>query len=166
MMRMKLYYRAGNKLDARVSKDFQVEEIRAMLEQLTTRGVRFEIVETSTLPDEALMEAYLEAVKSAVWRKYRVRQVFGSQRHPGRLFGKEVPALVVYERENHAPSDVYPHEEGGRIVTIREFLESMVHNRTERATARQAAARMDERRARLGPIGVKVSELIREGRAR
>jgi hypothetical protein len=164
MRLMKLYYRAGNKLDARASKDFQIEEIRAILKQLATRGVQFEIVETSTLPDEALMEAYLEAVKSAVLRKYRVRQVFGSQRHPGRLFGKEVPALVVYE--NHVPSDVYPHEEGGRIVTIREFLEGMLHNGAERATARQAAARMDERRARLGPIGVKVSELIREGRHR
>jgi hypothetical protein len=164
MMRIKLYYRAGNKLDARASKDFQLEEIRAMLEQLATRGVRFEIVETSTLPDEALIKTYLEAVTPAVWRKYRVRQVFGSQRHPGRLFGKEVPALVVYEGENHVPTDVYPHEEGGRIVTIREFLESMLQ--TERATALQAAVRMDERRARLGPIGVKVSELIREGRSR
>jgi hypothetical protein len=162
MMRIKLYYRAGNKLDARASKDFQLEEIRAMLEQLATRGVRFEIVETSSLSEGALMEAYLEAVMPAVLRKYRVRQVFGSQRHPGRLFGKEVPALVVYE--NHVPTDVYPHEEGGRIVTIREFLESMLQ--TERATALQAAVRMDERRARLGPIGVKVSELIREGRSR
>jgi hypothetical protein len=89
MRLMKLYYRAGNKLDARASKDFQIEEIRAMLKQLATRGVQFEIVETSTLPDEALMEVYLEAVKSAVLRKYRVRQVFGSQRHPGRLFGRK-----------------------------------------------------------------------------
>ncbi len=102
----------------------------------------------------------------AVWRKYRVRQVFGSKRHPGSLFGKGVPALVVYERADHAPIDVYPHEEDGRLVTIREFLKGLLEGKTAHQQAWQAAAQMDELRARLGPIGFRVSELIREGRRR
>lgn len=166
MMRMKLYYRTDSWLEAQANRDFQLGDIRAMLEQLANRGVQLEIVETSALSDEALMKAYLEAAMPAVWRKYRVRQVFGSKRHPGCLFGKGVPALVVYEKENHLPTDVYPHEEGSRMVTIRAFLESLLQGKAERSQALQAAVRMDERRACIGPIGVKTSELVREGRRR
>lgn len=166
MMRMKMYYRVDSLLDTPANQGFRLNEIRALLEQLAAGGVQLEVVETSLLPEEALMEAYLEATKPSVYRKYRVRQVFGSKRRPGYLFGKGVPALVVYEGEDRYPTDVYPHEEGGRMVTIREFLEGLLQNRAARPEALQAAARMDERRTRLGPIGFKTSELIREGRRR
>lgn len=166
-MRMKLYYQAGILLDMPANRGFRLEEIRAMLEQLEAGGVQLELVETSALSDEALRKAYAEAIVPSVYKKYRVRRVFGSKRDSGCLFGKRVPALVVYEGENRHPTDVYPHEEGGRVVTIREFLEGLLQQRkARRLEALQAAARMDERRARLGPIGFKVSELIREGRRR
>ncbi|MCS6936973.1 MAG: hypothetical protein RMJ96_03495 [Candidatus Bipolaricaulota bacterium] len=110
------------------------------------------------------MKAYMKAVMPAVLRKYRVRQVFGSKRHPGRFFGKEVPALVVYE--NGHPRDIYPHEENGQVISIKAFLESFLRRSAERSEALRAAARMDERRTRIGPIGIKASELIQEGRRR
>lgn len=161
-----MYYRKDSVLDKPENQGFRLEEIRALLEQLEAGGVQLELVETSALSDENLMKAYLEAIVPSVYKKYRIRQVFGSKRHPGCLFGKGVPALVVYERGDHLPTDVYPHEEGGRMVTIREFLESMLQSRAGRSEALQAAARMDELRVRIGPIGFKASELIREGRRR
>jgi len=88
MMRMKLYYRRDSWLRVQANKDFQLDEVHAMLEQLATRGVQLEMVETSTLSDEALMKAYLEAAMPAVWRKYRVRQVFGSKRHRSARLGR------------------------------------------------------------------------------
>lgn len=156
MMKMRLFYRANSKA--------QLNEIRSILEELAARGVQLEMVETSTLSNEALMRAYLEAVMPSVWRKYRVRQVFGSKRHPGRFFGKEVPALVIYE--NGHPRDIYPHEENGQVISIKAFLESFLRRSAEPSEALRAAARMDERRTRIGPIGIKASELIQEGRRR
>lgn len=157
MMTMKLYYRAD--------KDAQLGEIRAMLEEIAARGIRLEMVETSTLSDEALTKAYAEAVMPAVWRKYRVRQVFGSKRHPGRFFGREVPALVIYE--NDQPVDIYPHEENGQVITVKEFLKDLLRRHFKMSeVALEAAARMDERRVRIGPIGMKTSELLQEGRRR
>lgn len=156
-MKMRLYYRAD--------KGAQLGELRGMLEELAARGVRLEMVETSALSDEALMKAYIEAVMPSVVRKYRVRQVFGSKRHPGRFFGKEVPALVIYDEKGH-PIDIYPHEENGQVIPIKAFLEGFLRRFAEPSEALRAAARMDERRARIGPIGIKASELIREGRRR
>jgi hypothetical protein len=68
-----------------------------------------------------------EVCPLAVRKKVRVRQVFGSRRDPGFAFGKGVPALLVYEDEGRYLVDVYPHEElAGRLITIKEFLQSLL----------------------------------------
>ena len=61
----------------------------------------------------------------SVLKKYRVRQVFGSRRHSGWLFGRQVPALVAYDEKTGYPTDVYPHEQGLTSVEIETFLESL-----------------------------------------
>ncbi len=167
MNRLQLYFRPNVLLTTPTNRGFDVEMVRSLLGQLELSGVRVEWVDTTALSDEQLMRNYLNAiVPPAVSRKHRFRQIFGSKRYPGGLFGKGVPALVVYEDSTNHPSDVYPHEESGRLVTIRDFLEKETENRTARSEALHAAARMDERRARVGSIGFKVAELIREGRHR
>jgi len=166
-MRLQLYFRPNVLLHAPANGGFDVEIVRDLLGQLELNGARVEWVDTTTLSDEQLITDYLSAiVPPAVSRKHRFRQIFGSKRYPGRLFGKGVPALVVYEDGADHPSDVYPHEESGRLVTIRDFLEKETANRTARSEALHAAARMDERRARVGSIGSRAAELIREGRHR
>lgn len=166
-MRMRLYYQqTGTLLDTPANQGFQLEEIRALLKQLEAQGVQLELVDTGNLSDEARMQAYLEAAMPAIRRKYRVQRVFGSKRFSGRYFGKEVPALVVYEEEDRPPLDIYPHNKEGRVVTIREFLEHLVQGKVRQLEALRAAAGMDELRARIGPIGCKVSELIQERRQR
>jgi len=89
--------------------------------------VTCERIDTSQLTDEQIAEAYIRSVVGpAQLKKYRVRQVFGSARHSGWLFGKQVLALVVYSSSgSHIPEDVLPHSIGGHIVTIREYLEKV-----------------------------------------
>lgn len=167
MSLVKLYFRPRVLLVAPANRGFDLATVRSLLGQLELGGVRVEWVETTTLSDEELMRNYLHAIAApAASKKHRFRQVFGSKRYPGRLFGKEVPALVVYEDGANYPSDVYPHDESGRLVTIRDFLERETENKPAGGEALHAAARMDERRARVGSIGFRAAELIREGRHR
>jgi hypothetical protein len=102
-----------------------------------------------------------------------VRQVFGSKRHPGFLFGRGVPALLVYDDGKPYPADVYPHRGRTRTVTIRAFLEELLTT-LEKAPAiveprkpdRTLVGRMDRLREKIGPIGLRVADLVREGRRR
>jgi hypothetical protein len=81
--------------------------------------------------------------------------------------------LLVYEPGKGHPSDVYPHRAGDRTVTIRAFLEDLF-KRLERTAMKGEkpkvnkllAQQMDRLREKIGPIGVPVAELIREGRRR
>lgn len=84
------------------------------------------IVDTSKLSEEDIFKAYAEAIRVSVIKKCKIRQIFGSKRRSGWLFGKAVPALLVYADGNSHPIDVYPHEEHGRIVTIKEFLDKLL----------------------------------------
>lgn len=155
------------------NEGFDLNEIKSFLQQLENLGVSWEAIETSTMSGEELSNLYIEAIGPAVYKKYHVRQVFGSKRHSGFLFGKQVPALLVYEPGEEYPSDVYPHRAGNRIVTIRTFLENLL-KKLERAPMtvkrlevnKALVERMDRLREKIGPIGVPVSELIREGRRR
>jgi len=72
------------------------------------------------------MKGYFDAVGPSVLKKYRIRQVFGSRRNSGWLFGKGVPALIVVDPGKQYPEDVYPRKEGGQIVTINDFLKSLL----------------------------------------
>jgi len=147
-------------------------EIRVLLQQLEASGISSEIVDVTAKSDAERIDLYLQATLPTARTKYRVRQVFGSKRHAGSLFGKEVPALLVYEPGAPYPIDVYPHRSRGRTVTIRAFLESLIKSMkgargvVERKPDKALAERMDRLREKIGPIGVRVVELVREGRRR
>lgn len=150
-----------------------LREIKGILQQLEEIGVSWEIIDVVTWSTEELTKLYLEAILPTARKKYQVRQVFGSKRHAGYLFGKEVPALLVYEPGRRSPVDVYPHRSGGRTVTIRAFLEGLLRTLKKapltvvsREAGRALAERMDRLREKIGPVGIRVVELIREGRRR
>lgn len=160
-------------LDSRENEGFEFLKVKALLERLEKLGVAWEAIDTAPMPADQLSDLYLESTLPTAYRKYHVRQVFGSKRHSGFLFGKGVPALLVYEPGGRYPSDVYPHRAGDRIVTIRTFLEDLLKKleETPRKGERRKAdkilvAQMDRLREKIGPIGVPVAELIREGRRR
>lgn len=155
------------------NEGFELSEIKAILQRLEELGVVWEIIDIRTKSEEELSDLYVEATLPTARNKYHIRQVFGSKRHAGYLFGKGVPALLVYEEGRQYPSDVYPHRTRGRIVAIMTFLRGLVKKlesepmTLERREANKALVdRMDRLREKIGPIGVRVSELIREERRR
>lgn len=173
-MILKLIHRSETQpLASPDNEGFDLRAIQGILQRLEARGVAWEIVDTARISDKELTNLYIEAITPTAYRKYRVRQVFGSKRHAGFLFGRGVPALLVYEPGNSYPIDVYPHRCGTRTVTISAFLEDLLKT-LERAPAAAEnrkpdyalVERMDRLREKIGPIGGHVPELIREGRRR
>jgi hypothetical protein len=158
-------------LDNQVNDGFDLSDIKALLLELEKLGVAWKAIGTDAMSDEELSDLYMEAVAPAVYKKYHVRKVFGSNRHSASFFGKEVPALLVYEPGKQYPSDIYPHQAGDHVVTIRAFLEDLLKKLEKapmmvgrRETDKALAQRMDRLREKIGPIGVPVAQLIREGR--
>ncbi len=95
---------------------------------LNKRGIPTEIVDVSRMPKEQIQNAYAEAIPLAVSRKFRIRRVFGTKHQSGSRFGKEVPALLVYNGEQEELIDIYPRiEEQYRIVTICDFFISPLY---------------------------------------
>jgi len=165
-MRLKLIHDSlTHPIAAPDNEGFDLEEIRSILERLEASGIPSEIVDMMAKSEEEQADLYLEATVPTARKKYQVRQVFGSKRHAGSLFGRQVPALLVYESGKPYPVDVYPHRSRGRTITIRAFLESLLST-LKRAPDKSLVERMDRLRVKIGPIGVSVVELIREGRRR
>ena len=122
-MKCRLYYDATNPGTTwkNVEPNEGLETILARLKEFK-RSRNLEALNTATMTEEERSKAYIQAVVPSVLKKYRIRKVFGSQRHSASAFGRGVPALLVYEDNGDVPIDVYPHENLGRIVTIYEFL--------------------------------------------
>ena len=113
------------------------DRVQELLEKMEGKGLMCERIDTSRLTDEQIAESYIRSVIGPTQlKKYRVRQVFGSARHSGWLFGKQVPALVVYKSSSSQfTEDVVPHTTGGHVVTIREYLERTTRQQEENAKA-------------------------------
>lgn len=127
-MRLVFYYsNLEAPLDVPANKGFDLNEILTLLKSLRSKGIEYETVESSALPEVELSEAYVNAAVPSVYKKYRIRKIFGSRRRSGWLFGKGVPGLLVYEEGDKYPSDVFPHEElNGNIVTVKDYLENLL----------------------------------------
>jgi hypothetical protein len=132
-MHFKLYCGDSVSADFPDNKDFSVPRATQLLEELSQHGHSYERIDVSQMSDDELMDLYLaEAIPAAVRSKKRIRQVFGSRRHPGWLFGRKVPALIVCE--GGRALEVYPHEDVGfRTVTIMQFLERAAARNHDRA---------------------------------
>lgn len=123
-MHMKFYYNTKIKaFDAPANEG--LDDVPELLKKIE-KGIKCDRIDTSQLKDEEVFEAYIGSVIGPTQlKKYKVRQVFGSARHSGWLFGKQVPALVVYGSSTQVPEDVFPHVIGASVVTIRQYLEKI-----------------------------------------
>ena len=99
-------------------------EIRSLLQGAATRGHSFEVVDSDELSDDDRERRYFEAGVRAAALRIRLSSHFGSGRESGvSHFGRQVPALLVYDREGGTLVDVYPHSRaGGLLITIADFL--------------------------------------------
>jgi hypothetical protein len=161
---IRLLYEPGN-VEERPENEgiYEQQDPEKLLRRVKEAGVEYSVANVADLSREELEDLYTRlAVTPSVRKRYRVKRIFGTNKYPGSRFGKGVPALVVLE--GGRPQDVYPHEEeGGRIVTIKEYLDSLGKERRRGAAL---ARRMDELRGRIGRVGVSTRDLINEGRRR
>jgi hypothetical protein len=120
-LKLHLYYDATVEPFATVAGD--LARILAALRSLQERGFDVELTDTSEWTDSMLYEVYSEVARLAAAKMIKVRKVFGSARDSGKYFGREVPALLVYEGGTLV--DVYPKIEKGKLITIEEYLNSL-----------------------------------------
>ena len=125
-MKLKLYLNTDESAFPSDPANRGFDEVLGLLAALRARGIEVEKTDTGQLSDKDVQEAYMEAVSLSVRHKFGIRQVFGSRRKSASCFGKGVPALFVYEHDREQPIDVYPHQELNRVITIRDFLASLV----------------------------------------
>lgn len=102
----------------------EFDEALRLIEELRISGLLVDIVDTAAMSANELHRLYFRSIAPAVIKKYRVRQIFGSRRRPATLFGREVPALVTFGPTGYA-EDLFPHEQDGVVVTIRDFLKTL-----------------------------------------
>jgi len=103
-------------------QESDIEEVSKLIKKLRSfKNIQLKIIDVSDISKDQLFEEYSKAIIPSVRKKYKIRRVFGSHRQPGILFGKK-PALLVYEAEVEYPTDVYPHDAHGKIVTIEDFI--------------------------------------------
>ncbi len=105
-----------------------IDEVLERLEEFRSRGIDVKVVDTRLMGEQEIQDDYIRAIQPSAPKKYAVRQIFGSRRHSGCLFGRGVPALVIQDPSNKAVADVFPHKESGGIVTIHDAL-----NRADRS---------------------------------
>ncbi|SRR6266446_6324022 len=107
----------------------QNKGVRSVLEHIDDfrkKGAPIEKRNTAKMSATDLEHAYIRATVPSVYRKYRVRRIFGTNRQAGLFFGRHVPALLISDPTNKTPGDVYPHDEAGRIVTIHDCLTQLI----------------------------------------
>ena len=127
-LKLILYYSSEHKpIEDPANRGFN--EVDGLWKKLP-KNINKEKIDTKDMNEEELGKIYSRSWYPSVFtKKYKIRQVFGSRKRSGCFFAKEVPALFVYEDIEHPenPIDVYPHEEkGGKIITIKEFLEKLI----------------------------------------
>ena len=99
-------------------------EARSLLQGAPTSGHSFEVIDSDELSDDDRERRYFEAGVRAAALRIRLSSHFGSRIESGlSRFGREVPALLVYDNNGGTLVDVFPHSRaGGLLITIADFL--------------------------------------------
>jgi hypothetical protein len=129
-MKLKLYYNSQKK----PFDKYDLHQIFSDLNVLEKLWLPCERTDTAGMTKGDIITAYGQAILPSVYKKYRVRRVFGSRKSSGWLFGKQVPALLVFGGDERLPTDVYPHEQEGREVTISDYIRTTKGEALKRLT--------------------------------
>ena len=96
------------------------------MDKLKGAGVSFELIDIAKMEEKEVHDFYIsEATLPSVRKQYRIGPIFGTQKKAGCFFGREQPALLVYQNCSEEPVDIFPHVVKGRMVSIEEFLEDI-----------------------------------------
>ncbi len=119
-------YRSTLTRPADVFANKGIDNAANLLKLLARKGIVSEIIDVDSLAEGEVQKVYADAVVPSVSKRLGIRRVFGSRRRSGQFFGKEVPALLVYEEGKEYPDDVYPHDDWqSKLTTIEEYLYDM-----------------------------------------
>jgi hypothetical protein len=100
-----------------------IEAVPALLEQLERRGAKVTRIDPNTLTQDQRIHEYSRAIIPAVYKKYEVKRIFGTNRHSACWFGVQVPALIVKRDSDDIVGDTYPHRKPpNTVVTIHDYL--------------------------------------------
>ena len=127
MEKLKLFY--SSKVEEPLC---DLKRIFSYLNDLKKAGISVDLFDTAEISLSELYGHYIkDAVPSSVRKRYRIAHLFGTQKRSGIFFGKEQPSLLFYAEGEFTdagrltakePTDVYPHDKGGRRISIEEFL--------------------------------------------
>ncbi len=96
--------------------------VESKLKELSEKNkLTCNVVDTADMTRTERDDLYSRAVLPSIWKKYRVRTVFGTNRQSGIFFGNEQPALLL----EGDVWGIYPHEKDGKKITIEDFLENL-----------------------------------------
>jgi hypothetical protein len=114
----------GTVLDIPANRGFELRGLIDLLDALADHGLCCEWIDSSALSEERISTLYWQAAGLAVGSHIRASRVFGSRRTSGLSgFGKEVPALLVYDSNEGPLIGIFPHaSKFGPLVTIAGFL--------------------------------------------
>lgn len=121
-MELELYY--DSTVEPFVSAEFNTADVFRLLDEAKGMGIVVRIYDTAGWNHDMVREVYLKACVPAIRKKYKIKNIFGKRGSGGLFFGRQIPALLVIK--DGKPINVYPHREGGRLITISEFLENLV----------------------------------------
>jgi hypothetical protein len=102
-----------------------IRDVLVHINDFRKKGIPIKVRDTARMSATDLEHAYSRAIVPSANHKYRIRTIFGTIRRAACFFGRQVPALLVSDPTHENPGDIYPHEKGGRIITIYEFLKEI-----------------------------------------
>lgn len=102
-----------------------LEVIQAGLVRLRVMGAECRELDTKEMPEQELDSWRAKAVDAAIRGHQGIRQIFGSRQKGGLpYFGRQVPALLVFEEDQVIPTEVYPHRKsGGQDFSIESWIQ-------------------------------------------
>lgn len=110
-----------------------IEKVLELLGELHKRGVSCRIIDASGLDENSVRSLYFDAVGASFMSKCEIREIFMSENEDGYFFGREIPALLIYE--GGVAIDVYPHKTEFGYVTIYDCLKSMIDELDKRGVS-------------------------------
>jgi hypothetical protein len=135
------------------NKDFNFEKIQNLLNRLQEKkGISFKIYSENEKLINIMRDIFLKVTKPSLITAlsgFNLELLTYCYSNKKDKLGKEIPMLVVYK--NNSPIEIYPREERGKIITIKNFLDGLINPPTKEKAI--AMVRTDPKMSQaVGPL--------------
>jgi len=121
------YYMNSKTPPLKIPYNEGIEAVPKLLEKLTMLGIPCKVIDTCQMSEKERGEIYNNVIIVSVEDSFQRREIFRGKGGKRNFFGKEVPALVVYENESKRKIiDVLPKKISDHIITIKQSLEKFL----------------------------------------